>query len=63
MWAFTGPCPNPLAQAADQALAVESAAPTAVQEVHLVAVHALCSAVERYLPSARWVAEVQEVVR
>jgi phosphoheptose isomerase len=48
-WAMTGPWPNPLAEQADQALAVESAAPTAVQEVHLVAIHALCSTVERYL--------------
>jgi D-sedoheptulose 7-phosphate isomerase len=49
VWALTGPGPNPLAEQADQALAVESAAPTAVQEVHLVAIHALCSTVERYL--------------
>jgi phosphoheptose isomerase len=50
VWALTGLRPNPLAERADQALAVESAAPTAVQEVHLVAIHALCSIVERYLP-------------
>ncbi|TDO47972.1 D-sedoheptulose 7-phosphate isomerase [Kribbella sp. VKM Ac-2527] len=49
VWAFTGPRPNPLAAAADRAVAVESPAPTAVQEVQLVAVHALCSAVERHL--------------
>jgi phosphoheptose isomerase len=62
VWALTGPGPNPLAEQADQALAVESAAPTAVQEVHLVAIHALCSAVERYLASAR-PHEIEEVVR
>jgi D-sedoheptulose 7-phosphate isomerase len=48
-WAMTGPWPNPLAEQADQALTVESDAPTAVQEVHLVAIHALCSTIERYL--------------
>ncbi|WBQ08309.1 D-sedoheptulose-7-phosphate isomerase [Kribbella sp. CA-293567] len=61
VWALTGPRDNPLAELADETLAVECSAPTAVQEVHLVAVHALCSAVERYLPSARWAAITTEV--
>jgi D-sedoheptulose 7-phosphate isomerase len=51
VWAMTGPAPNPLADIADEALTVESEAPTAVQEVQLVAVHALCATVERCLPS------------
>jgi D-sedoheptulose 7-phosphate isomerase len=63
VWAMTGPTPNPLATMADQVLAVDTAAPTAVQEVHLVAVHALCAAVERYLPSAQWTAVAEEVSR
>jgi hypothetical protein len=50
-----------LAELADEVLAVECSAPTAVQEVHLVAIHALCSAVERYLPSTRWAAVAAEV--
>jgi D-sedoheptulose 7-phosphate isomerase len=62
VWALTGPGPNPLAAAADRAVAVQSAAPTAVQEVHLVAVHALCSAVERYLPTVL-PSELEEVIR
>lgn len=45
--AMTGPRPNPLAAVAEQVLAVEVAAPTAVQEAHLVAVHALCAALEQ----------------
>jgi D-sedoheptulose 7-phosphate isomerase len=49
VWALTGPRPNPLADAADEVLAVDTPSPTAVQEVHLVAVHALCAAVERLL--------------
>ena len=50
VWALCGPRPNPLAELADRVLAVESPAPTAVQEVHLVAVHALCAGIERRLP-------------
>jgi phosphoheptose isomerase len=61
VWALTGPRGNPLGELADETLAVECSAPTAVQEVHLVAIHALCSAVERYLPSARWAAVTTEV--
>jgi D-sedoheptulose 7-phosphate isomerase len=63
VWAMTGPRPNPLADLADEALAVESAASTAVQEAHLVAVHALCSSVEWYLPMARRAQQVHEVLR
>ncbi|GAA1650421.1 SIS domain-containing protein [Kribbella alba] len=64
VWALSGPRPNPLADEADQVLAVDTPSPTAVQEVHLVAVHALCSAVERQLPSVRGaVGESEEVVR
>jgi len=49
VWALTGPAPNPLALRADAAVAVDSPSPTAVQEAHLVAVHALCAATERRL--------------
>lgn len=49
VWALTGPSPNPLVLRSDSAIAVQSPSPTAVQEVHLVAVHALCAAVERRL--------------
>jgi phosphoheptose isomerase len=47
--ALTGPRPNPLAEVSDEVLAVDSPSTTAVQEVHLVVVHALCAAVERHL--------------
>ena len=44
-WALTGPVPNPLADACDDAVSVD--APTAtVQEVHQVAIHLLCAAFE-----------------
>ncbi|MEU6682818.1 SIS domain-containing protein [Streptomyces sp. NPDC046832] len=47
VWALTGPAPNPLAGAADDALCVEAAASSTVQELHLVAVHMLCEAFDR----------------
>jgi D-sedoheptulose 7-phosphate isomerase len=42
-WAITGPAPNPLATACDDAIALPGAAAN-VQEAELVAVHALCVA-------------------
>ncbi|MEU1545609.1 SIS domain-containing protein [Nocardia sp. NPDC005745] len=45
-WAMTGPVPNPLAALCDDAVAVEAATTATVQEVHLVLVHALCSALD-----------------
>jgi D-sedoheptulose 7-phosphate isomerase len=45
-WALTGPAPNPLASACDDALAVEAERACTVQEAHLVAIHLLCEYVE-----------------
>ncbi|MER7112074.1 D-sedoheptulose-7-phosphate isomerase [Streptomyces sp. NPDC000229] len=42
VWALTGARPNPLAEAADEALCVEAGSTATVQETHLVAVHLLC---------------------
>jgi phosphoheptose isomerase len=50
VWALTGPAPSLLSRLADDTLAVGTDCPTATQEAHLVAVHALCAAVERHLP-------------
>lgn len=44
VWAMTGPRPNPLADAADEALCIPSDTSATVQETHLVAVHLLCEA-------------------
>ncbi|MEU6890303.1 SIS domain-containing protein [Streptomyces sp. NPDC046557] len=44
VWAMTGPGPNPLAEAAHEALHVDAPATATVQETHLVAVHLLCEA-------------------
>ncbi|MBW8805845.1 MAG: SIS domain-containing protein [Catenulisporales bacterium] len=46
VWAMTGPRPNPLADLADEVLAVAADSTATVQEVHLVAVHLMCEAVD-----------------
>jgi D-sedoheptulose 7-phosphate isomerase len=42
--AMTGPAPNPLAAAADDALCIDSPWTATVQECHLVALHLVCAA-------------------
>ncbi|MEJ1114710.1 SIS domain-containing protein [Paenarthrobacter sp. CCNWLY172] len=42
-WALTGPGPNPLSDACDQAITVDAIAANA-QEGHLIAIHAVCRA-------------------
>jgi len=49
VWAMTGPRPNPLADLADQAFCVQAPSTSTVQEVHLIAVHALCATVDAHL--------------
>ena len=46
VWAMTGPLPNPVAELADEVLAIDVPSTTAVQEAQLVAVHAVCAALE-----------------
>ena len=53
VWALTGPAPNPLAARADDAVCVEAATTATVQELHLVALHVLCGAVDRALGARR----------
>lgn len=48
-WALTGPAPNPLADLADDAVAVDAATTATVQEVHQVVLHLLCEAVDAEL--------------
>jgi len=52
VWAMTGRTPNPLSLLAHETLAVPVSSTAVVQEVHLVAVHALCAAVDTALPAA-----------
>jgi D-sedoheptulose 7-phosphate isomerase len=49
VWSFTGPGPNPLADAADEALCVDATYTATVQELHLVGLHALCAGLDREL--------------
>lgn len=46
VWALTGPGPNPMAATADEQVVVAAPATATVQEVHQVAVHLLCAAVD-----------------
>jgi D-arabinose 5-phosphate isomerase GutQ len=50
VWALTGPTPNPLAELAEDVVAVPGSIAT-VQEAHLIAVHLLCAAFELALSS------------
>jgi phosphoheptose isomerase len=52
VWALTGNGPNPLTALADRVVSVRSGSTSSIQEAHLVAVHAVCAAVERYLVDA-----------
>lgn len=49
VWAFTGPAPNPLADAVNQVIAVEAATAATVQEMHLVLLHVLCEGLDAAL--------------
>lgn len=49
VWGLTGPTPNPLALRCHATVAVPVPATAVVQAVHLVAVHALCAALDREL--------------
>jgi D-sedoheptulose 7-phosphate isomerase len=46
-WALTGPGPNPLSEQCDECLAVDVPDTAVIQEVHLVAVHLVCAALDR----------------
>ncbi|WP_425544124.1 D-sedoheptulose-7-phosphate isomerase [Actinocorallia libanotica] len=45
-WALTGPAPNPLAAACEEALVVDAPSTATVQEAHLAIVHLLCEVVD-----------------
>lgn len=48
-WALTGPAPNPLADACDDAVAIAADTSATVQEIHLASVHMLCASVDAVL--------------
>ncbi|MEP9383799.1 SIS domain-containing protein [Nocardioides sp. KR10-350] len=49
VWAMTGPLPNPLAEHATEYCAVDAPYTATVQELHLVALHMMCAALDRTL--------------
>jgi D-sedoheptulose 7-phosphate isomerase len=49
VWSMTGPLPNPLAALSDEVIAVDAGSTATVQEVHLVAVHLVCVALDAAL--------------
>ena len=49
VWAFTGPRPNPLAEVVPEVLAVNAPFTATVQELHLVALHIVCAAMDAEL--------------
>jgi glycosyltransferase involved in cell wall biosynthesis/phosphoheptose isomerase len=46
-WALTGAAPNPLADLVDEAVALDCASTATIQELHQVALHLICGAVDR----------------
>lgn len=49
VWALTGPLPNPLARLADRHISVSCSDTAVIQEVHLVAAHLICEAIDATL--------------
>jgi D-sedoheptulose 7-phosphate isomerase len=48
-WALSGPPGNPLVRRCDDALCVDSPHTATIQEIHLIAIHLLCAAVDEAL--------------
>src|SRR4051794_19237253 len=48
-WAMTGPAPNRLAEEVDDAVCIDAPQTCTIQEVHLVALHVLCDALDAAL--------------
>jgi D-sedoheptulose 7-phosphate isomerase len=51
-WALTGPPGNPLEDACDEAVCVDSRHTPTIQEIHLIAIHLVCAAVDEELEAA-----------
>lgn len=52
-WAMTGPGPNSLADACNEALMVPSRVTATIQELHLVSLHLVCAAFDEALAAAQ----------
>jgi D-sedoheptulose 7-phosphate isomerase len=53
VWGLTGAAPNPLASLCDEVVAFSAPRTCTVQELHLVAIHVLCAAVDEALAGGR----------
>jgi glycosyltransferase involved in cell wall biosynthesis/phosphoheptose isomerase len=65
VWALTGAAPNPVTELAHDALCVDAETTATVQEVHQVAIHLLCAAVdaEVRVSAASSMERLEEVIR
>jgi phosphoheptose isomerase/glycosyltransferase involved in cell wall biosynthesis len=59
VWGLTGAAPNPLADLCDEAVAIDAERTCTVQELHLVAIHVLCAAVDAALADGERVTEAR----
>ena len=62
-WALTGPGPNAVSELCDAAVCVEAPATATVQEVHQVALHLICAAVDLQVGAGTPTAEVSSWLR
>jgi phosphoheptose isomerase len=46
-WALSGAAPNPLVELCDEAVALDCGSAATVQELHQVALHLVCGAIDR----------------
>jgi len=61
-WALTGRGPNPVSECCDDALCVDAPATATVQEVHQVALHLMCAAIDLQVGAARPAAPMGSMV-
>ena len=47
VWALTGPEPTPLQRLAHEAISLDGVSTATVQELHMIALHMVCAAVDR----------------
>ena len=65
VWALTGPAPNPVTELCHDALCVDADTTATVQEIHQIAIHLLCAAVdaEVRVSAASATERLEEVIR
>jgi D-sedoheptulose 7-phosphate isomerase len=62
-WALTGPAPNALAGTCTEAVPFSSPHAATVQELHTVAVHLICAAVDREVALRSGTETLEEALR